>query len=77
MAVPSAAPGARRGVAGEGAADPVDMGLADGTALVGVVWSPDGRHLAVLHQPPTAGEAVGVWDLDAAAFRGRSRSPTS
>lgn len=48
----------------------VDMGLAAGTALVGVVWSGDGRHLAVLHQPPAAGETIAVWDVDAAAFRG-------
>ena len=68
------------------AADPIDMGLPDGTQLVGVVWSPDGRHLAVLHQPPVAGESVAVWDVGAAAFRGsrgdpqlrrrRSRSPS-
>ena len=60
---------------GGGAAGSVDMGLADGTAVVGVVWSPDGRHLAVLNQPPTAGEAVGVWDLDAATFRGSVTIP--
>ena len=55
--------------------DPVDMGLAEGTALVGVVWSPDGRHLAVLHQPPGAGETIAVWDVGAEAFRGRVAIP--
>ena len=53
----------------------VDMGLAEGTALVGVVWAEDGRHLAVLHQPPGAGETIAVWDVGAEAFRGRVAIP--
>jgi WD40 repeat protein len=51
------------------------MGLPAGTQLVGVVWSPDASHLAVLHQPPDAGEAVAVWDVGSGAFRGRVTVP--
>ena len=70
--------GARATIAvwtGEGGARTVEMGFADGTVLVGVVWASDGRHLAVLHQPPAAGETIAVWDVDAAAFRGRVAIP--
>ena len=58
-----------------GAPSPIDMGLPAGTLLVGVVWAPDDEHLAVLHQPPDAGEAVAVWDVGAGAFRGSVAIP--
>ncbi|MET0325596.1 MAG: WD40 repeat domain-containing protein, partial [Ilumatobacteraceae bacterium] len=57
------------------AATAVDMGLADGTVLIGVVWSPDARHLVVLHQPPDAGEAVAVWDVADGEFVGTVAIP--
>ena len=46
-----------------------------GRALVGVVWSPDGRHMVVLHQPPAAGESVAVWDVAAERVRRQRGDP--
>jgi WD40 repeat protein len=48
----------------------IDMGLATGSRLTGVVWSPDGSRLAVLSAPPAAGDEMAVWDVAARAFVG-------
>ncbi len=48
----------------------VDLGLAAGSRLTGVVWSPDGSYLAVLSAPPSAGDEMAVWDVAAMAFAG-------
>ncbi len=53
--------------AGQGA---IALGLADGSRLTGVSWSPDGSHLAVLDAPPSAGDQLQVFDLAAASFVG-------
>ena len=40
----------------------VDLGAETGTELIGVAWSSDGSHFAVLAQPPAQSESVGIWD---------------
>ena len=53
----------------------VDLGLAAGTRLTGVRWSGDGAHLAVLHAPPSSGDTLGIWDVDAGRFTGHVALP--
>jgi WD40 repeat protein len=53
--------------AGEGA---IDLGLAPGSRLTGVVWSPDSTHLAVLDAPPSAGDQLRVFDVATGGFVG-------
>ena len=48
----------------------IDLGLPTGSRLTGVVWSPDGSHLAVLSAPPAAGDEMAVWDVAAHDFAG-------
>jgi WD40 repeat protein len=48
----------------------IDLGLADGARLTGVVFSPDGSHLAVLSAPPSAGDEMAVWDVAGRRFAG-------
>ena len=54
---------------------PLDVALPDGTDLIGLVWSPDGAHLAVLHQPPNDGESVSVFNVADSRFRGSVAIP--
>ncbi len=59
----------------DGARADIDLGLDEGARVNGVRWSGDGGHLAVLFAPPSAGDALGIWDVGAGAFTGQVALP--